>query len=90
MRARIAHGRARVKLGVSPLAGYAVAVKAHLLLADALVVTARAVGRVLPKRVMKGIEDRVFYAIFQRTRVENDAYGWRPDVPPGGGSPPKG
>ncbi|MFZ5475760.1 MAG: hypothetical protein ACOZNI_03200 [Myxococcota bacterium] len=60
----------------------------HLLVADAAIATARAIGRVLPKRVVKSLEDRVFYAIFQRTRVENDAYGWRPDAPPGGGEPP--
>jgi hypothetical protein len=42
----------------------------------------RALVRVLPPGVLKQVEDRVFYVIFQRTRVENDAYGWRP--PPGG------
>lgn len=40
----------------------------------------------LPPRARKELEDRFFWAIFQRTRVENDAYGWRP--PPPGGSPP--
>ncbi|MEN9805959.1 MAG: hypothetical protein RL756_467 [Pseudomonadota bacterium] len=42
----------------------------------------RAAVRLLPARVRKNLEDRLFYAIFQRTRVENDAYGWRP--PEGG------
>lgn len=45
---------------------------------------ARAAWRALPARARKGVEDRVFWAVFQRTRVENDAYGWRP--PPPGGS----
>ena len=27
---------------------------------------------------LRTIEDRIFYAIFQLTRVTNDHYGWRP------------
>ena len=30
------------------------------------------------KRVGKKLEDRIFYAVFQVTRVTNDAYGWDP------------
>jgi hypothetical protein len=61
---------------------------ASLKLAEAAVGAARLVGRGLPKGVKKQIEDRIFYFIFQKTRVENDAYGWRP--PPPGGTPPGG
>jgi len=44
----------------------------------------RAVG-VLPPRVKQRLEDRLFYAIFQVTRVENDDYGRHP-TPESGGS----
>lgn len=40
--------------------------------------TARAVVRRLPTRLKKALDDRLFGAIFQVTRVTNDAYGWRP------------
>lgn len=43
-----------------------------------MVRVARLVWRVLPPPLRKNIEDRAFYVIFQKTRVENDAYGWRP------------
>ena len=49
--------------------------------------TLEAVARRLPRGLKKNMEDRLFYAIFQVTRVTNDAYGWRP--PPPGGSPPE-
>lgn len=49
---------------------------------------ARAALRLLPARVVKALEDRFFYAVFQSTRVTNDAYGWRPPPPPGD-EPPK-
>lgn len=49
----------------------------------------RAVFRVLPARIQKGLEDRFFGAVFQVTRVTNDAYGWRPDTPGGGEPPPR-
>jgi len=45
--------------------------------------------RLLPPGVVKHVEDRVFYVIFQRTRVENDAYGWRPTSPGGPGTDPE-
>ena len=44
------------------------------------------VARAAPSRLRKAVEDRVFYVIFQKTRVENDAYGWRPP-PPGPAAP---
>ncbi len=53
-----------------------------LRLADAAVRVGRGVWAILPARVRKGLEDRAFYVIFQKTRVENDAYGYKP--PPGG------
>ena len=48
----------------------------------------KAVYRALPKRVQKALEDRFFGAVFNVTRVTNDAYGWRPDMPEEG-VPPK-
>ncbi len=43
--------------------------------AAALVVaTARRGFRLLPPRIRKHVEDRVFYAIFHLTRVTNDHY----------------
>jgi hypothetical protein len=50
---------------------------------------ARALTRVAPRGLLRNVEDRLFYVIFQRTRVENDAYGWRPP-PAGGTAPPAG
>lgn len=50
----------------------------------------RGVWSRLPQAGRKQLEDRLFYVIFQTTRVENDAYGWRPpkeDAPKEG--PPK-
>ena len=41
----------------------------------------RRVWAVMPLGARKNIEDRVFFVIFQKTRVENDAYGWRPPEP---------
>ena len=35
--------------------------------------------RRVPIALKKSVEDRIFYAIFQSTRVTNDAYGWRPE-----------
>ena len=32
----------------------------------------------IPSAIKQKLEDRLFYAIFQTTRVTNDAYGWRP------------
>jgi hypothetical protein len=48
----------------------------------------RAVGRALPSGVMRQLDDRVFYAVFNLTRVTNDAYGWRPDVDDGPAAKP--
>lgn len=59
----------------------------HLVLADAAVRLGRRVWAVLPEAVRKNIEDRVFFVIFQKTRVENDAYGWRPPEPGGEAGP---
>ncbi len=36
----------------------------------------------LPSRVKKNMDDRLFYAIFQMTRVTNDAYKAPPPPPP--------
>lgn len=64
-------------------------------LSEALARGAHAMGvvvaRAAPGRLRKAVEDRVFYVIFQKTRVENDAYGWRPPPPgprPDGASSP--
>ncbi len=38
-----------------------------------------ALVRRLPQRIRRGLDDRLFSAIFQVTRVTNDHYGWRPE-----------
>jgi hypothetical protein len=43
-------------------------------LANALFLPARLARRALPRSVRDHLEDRLFYAIFQVTRVTNDAY----------------
>ena len=48
-------------------------------LATVALATGRAVAKVVPARLRKGLEDRVFHAVFHMTRVTNDAYGWRPE-----------
>lgn len=63
--------------------------KPALLLAEAAIRGARLVIRVIPQGVKRRIDDGIFHYIFQKTRVENDAYGWRPTTP-GGGEPPPG
>jgi hypothetical protein len=60
-----------------------------LRIAELAVGAGRVVVRWVPRRVRKRVEDGIFHYIFQKTRVENDAYGWRPDTP-GGGAPPPG
>ncbi len=57
-----------------------------LALAELVVAAARAAARRMPRGVKQRIEAGIFHAIFQKTRVENDAYGWRPP-PPGGAAP---
>lgn len=56
-----------------------------LLLARVGLGLGRALLRQLPEGLKKNLEDRFFYAVFQSTRVTNDAYGWRPSTPPGSG-----
>ena len=56
---------------------------APLVVASTLVKVARRVWNHVPGGMRKHLEDRVYYAIFQTTRVTNDAYGWRPPPPPG-------
>jgi hypothetical protein len=43
-------------------------------LANMLFLPVRLVGKAIPKPVRDHLEDRLFYAIFQVTRVTNDAY----------------
>jgi hypothetical protein len=50
----------------------------------ALAFGAALVGR-LPQRIRRALDDRLFSAIFQVTRVTNDHYGWRPEEPGGRG-----
>lgn len=45
---------------------------------------ARRSVRLLPQRVREIAEDRLFYSIFQLTRVTNDHYGHRVDPASGG------
>lgn len=44
----------------------------------ALLGGARLASRLVPRRLRQVIEDRIFYGIFNTTRVMNDNYGWRP------------
>lgn len=52
--------------------------------AGVAVTAARVAVLALPERTRKRLEDRVFYAIFNVTRIENDNYGYRPDPESGG------
>ncbi len=45
---------------------------------------ARRVVRLVPRAVVDLAEDRLFYAVFQLTRVTNDNYGSRVDPDSGG------
>jgi len=49
-----------------------------LLAGRAVIGGLRLAGRLLPRRVRRMVEDRVFYGVFNTTRVMNDNYGWRP------------
>jgi hypothetical protein len=53
-------------------------------IAGAALTVVRGVVRRMPAGWRKALDDRFFGAIFQVTRVTNDAYGWKP---PAGGSP---
>lgn len=46
----------------------------------------RVLVRLLPGRVRRAIDDRVFGVVFQVTRVTNDHYGWRPEPVSGRGA----
>lgn len=54
-------------------------------LSEALFLPLRLARQLVPERLRRALEDRLFYAIFQVTRVTNDAYPTRP--PPGGPAP---
>lgn len=64
--------------------GYPRPVSPGLRAADLALRLARGLVRVLPPRVRKSLDDRFFGAVFQVTRVTNDAYGHKPP-PPGNG-----
>ena len=54
-----------------------------------LVESLRTLTRVLPAPLRRHLDDRVFYAVHQLTRVTNDHYpGANPSTPPKGDSPP--
>lgn len=53
--------------------------------ARALLAAGRVATRLLPQGVRRRLEHRFFGAVFQVTRVTNDAYGWRPSEPGGRG-----
>ena len=55
--------------------------RVSLMAGEVVVGGGRALFRALPRRVQKNLEDRFFGAVFNVTRVTNDAYGWRPDMP---------
>lgn len=65
--------------------GYRIA----LLTGDVVIGVTRRVYHAMPAAVQRELETRFFGAVFQVTRVTNDAYGWRPDTP-AGGEPPDG
>lgn len=57
-------------------------------MAKALILPVRALARLVPAPLRARLEDRVFYAVFQMTRVTNDAYpGTAPPPGPAGGGP---
>ena len=37
--------------------------------------------RMLPEPVRRAVANRIFYSLFQSTRIMNDNYGWRPGDP---------
>ena len=49
-----------------------------LRLARLVIGLGKRVGRMLPSPVRERLENRVFFSVFQVTRVTNDAYGWKP------------
>ena len=49
-----------------------------LRLARVVIGLSQRVGRVLPGSIRQRLENRVFFSVFQVTRVTNDAYGWKP------------
>ncbi|NOY25796.1 MAG: hypothetical protein GXP62_07965 [Oligoflexia bacterium] len=51
---------------------------ATTVLGTAVLAVGRAGAAILPPRLRKKLEDRFFFAVFNLTRVTNDAYGWRP------------
>ena len=54
--------------------------RSALAVGKAVISGLKAAGRLLPSRLRRGIEDRIFYGIFNVTRVMNDHYGWRPEA----------
>ena len=42
------------------------------------VLSLRTIGCKILRKIGRVVENRIFYAIFQVTRVTNDHYGWRP------------
>lgn len=61
--------------------GRGVVYRASLWAGSVMLGAGRLAWSALPGRVRENLEDRFFGAIFQVTRVTNDAYGWRPDDP---------
>ena len=56
---------------------------AALWVGRAVVGSVRLAARLVPPRLRRAVEDRIFYGVFHTTRVTNDSYGWRPEEPPG-------
>lgn len=52
-----------------------------LVLGRAVLAAGRAFRPLVPARLRRRVEDRFFYAVFNLTRVTNDAYGWKPREP---------
>lgn len=58
-------------------------------LSNLLFLPVRLVGKAIPKPLRDHLEDRLFYAIFQVTRVTNDAYPRREAEPEPGAEAPE-
>ncbi len=61
-----------------------------MLIGRVVIGSVRVTLQVMPARLRRALEDRIFYGIFNVTRVMNDSYGWRPEEPAGYSAPHSG
>lgn len=64
--------------------------RAGLVAGELLLGVGRLAWRALPEAARRRLEQRFFGAVFQVTRVTNDAYGWRPEDERPGAAPGEG